>query len=122
MEIVVDVLVISLIVILIIIGYQKFIKVLSKNQIQREEYCVLYNTETFEVTGEVEFYFQCPRAMQVTFKIWSLEDMETVIESKEFSEGGHIIRYDSKLLTNGLYTFGIETFNQKTVKKFAVKN
>ncbi len=122
MEIVVDVLVISLIVILIIIGYQKFIKVLSKNQIKREEYCVLYNTETFEVTGEVEFYFQCPSPMQVTFKIWSLEDMETVIESKEFSEGGHIIRYDSKLLTNGVYTFGIETYNQKTVKKFAIKN
>ena len=122
MEMVIDVLVISLIVILIIIGYQKFIKVLSKNQIKREEFCVLYNTETFEVSGEVEFYFQCPRTMQVTFKIWSIDDMETIIESRAFSTGGHIIRYDSRILTNGVYTFGIETPNQKTVKKFAIKN
>ena len=122
MEMVVDVLVISLIVIMIIIGYQKFIKILSKNHIKKEEYCVLYNTETFEVSGEVEFYFQCPHAMNVAFKIWSNEDKETIIESKEFSKGGHIIRYDSKLLSNGVYTFGIETFNQKTVKKFAIKN
>ena len=119
---VIDVLVISLIVIIIIIGYQKFIKILSKNQIKKEEYCVLYNTEMFEVSGEVEFYFQCPYAMNVDFKIWSLDDIETVIESKEFSTGGHIIRYDSRLLSNGVYTFGIETPNQKTVKKFAIKN
>lgn len=122
MEMVVDVLVISLIVILLIIGYQKFIKILSKNQIKREEYCLLYSTETFDVSGEVEFYFQCPRSMQVAFKIWSLEDEETVLESREFAKGGHIIRYDSKSLKNGVYTFGIETPDQKTVKKFEIKN
>ena len=83
MELVVDVLLVSLIVLMIIIAYQKFIKILSKNHINKEEYCVLYNTETFEVSGEVEFYFQCPHEMNVAFKIWSYEDKETIIESKD---------------------------------------
>lgn len=122
MEMVIDVLVISLIVVLVIIGYQKFIKILSSNHINKDKYCVLYSTETFEVSGEVEFYFQCPRKIPVAFKIWSLDDEEMFTESKEFSKGGHIIRYDSKLLQNGLYTFGIETSDQKTVKKFQIKN
>jgi hypothetical protein len=122
MEIVVDVLLISLIVILLIIGYQKFIKVLSKNQINREDFCVLYSTETYQVNGEVEFYFQCPRPMQVDFKIWSSEDEESVLASKEYAKGGHIIRYDTNILKNGVYTFGIETPDQKTIKKFKIKN
>ena len=99
MELVVDILLVSLIVLMIIIAYQKFIKILSKNHINKEEYCVLYNTETFEVSGEVEFYFQCPHEMNVAFKIWSYEDKEifTLEESIKYFNLEGIGKSPSKL-------------------------
>lgn len=119
---IIDVLVASLIVLAVIIAYKLFLKRLSKGRVDANEYCVLYTTETFAVNGEVEFYFQCPRPMNVDFKIWTLKDEETMVASDHYAEGGHIIRYDTNLLSNGIYTFGIETDSQKTVKKFEIKN
>ena len=54
--------------------------------------------------------------------IWTLEEKEFIIASRKFDVGGHIIRYDTNALSNGIYTFGIETESQKTVKKFEIKN
>ena len=119
---VIDVLVISLIVLTIVIAYKVLLKRLSKGRVDSDDYCVLYNTESFKVTGEVEFYFQCPRTMHVDFKIWSLSEEEIIVASKEYDEGGHIIRYETNQLGNGIYTFGIETETQKTVKKFEINN
>ena len=119
---VIDILVVSLVVFSIIIAYKLLLKWLSKGRIDSEKYCVLYSTESFQVNGEVEFYFQCPKAMHVDFKIWTLEEKETIIASRDFDLGGHIIRYDTNSLSNGIYLFGIETESQKTVKKFEIKN
>ena len=119
---IIDVLVVSLIVLALIIAYKFLLKRLSKGRVDAKEYCVLYSTETFQVQGEVEFYFQCPRPMHVDFKIWTMDEKETVIASKDFDTGGHIIRYDTNLMSNAIYTFGIETDSQKTVKKFEIKN
>ena len=119
---IIDVLVASLIVLTVIIAYRLFLKRLSKGRVDANEYCILYSTETFTVNGEVEFYFQCPRPMHVDFKIWTLKEDETIVASDHYVKGGHIIRYDTKLLNNGIYTFGIETDSQKTVKKFEIKN
>ena len=119
---VVDVLVVSLIVLSIIVGYKLILKWLSKGRVDSEKYCTLYSTEEFQVQGEVEFYFQCPKEMHVDFKIWLGDDKEISVASRTFESGGHIIRFDSTSLENGIYTFGIETESQKTVKKFEIQN
>lgn len=119
---VIDVLVVSLIILAIIIAYKLLLKRLSKGRVDSNDYCVLYSTESFKVKGEVEFYFQCPKSMHVDFKIWTLSEEETIIASEDYDKGGHIIRYDTNSLANGIYTFGIETESQKTVKKFEIDN
>jgi len=119
---VIDILLVSLIVFSIIIGYKLLLKWLSKGRVDSEKYCVLYSTEEFQVNGEVEFYFQCPKQMHVDFKIWLGDDKEISVASRTFESGGHIIRFDSTSLENGIYTFGIETESQKTVKKFEIQN
>ena len=119
---IIDVLVASLIVLTVIIAYRLFLKRLSKGRVDANEYCVLYSTETFTVNGEVEFYFQCPELIHVSFYIWSADEVVAELASKEFKSGGHILRYDTNQLENGGYTFGIVTEKQKTIKKFGIKN
>ena len=117
-----DILSITLVILLIIITYRILIKRLSRNRVRTEEYCTLYNTESYEVNGKIEFYFQCPAPIEVQFCIWSNEEIIVELASRKFEKGGHILRYDSTQLQNGGYTFGIVTEKQKTIKKFGVKN
>ena len=109
-------------ILLIIIAYRFLLKRWSKNRVPTEAYCVLYSTETYEVAGEVEFYFQCPDTISVSFYIWSNDKVVAELASKVFKRGGHILRYNTNQLENGGYTFGIVTEKQKTIKKFAIKN
>jgi hypothetical protein len=113
---------ITLTILLVIIAYRFLLKRWSKNRVPTEEYCVLYSTETYQVSGEVEFYFQCPELIHVSFYIWSADEIVAELASKEFNSGGHILRYDTNQLENGGYTFGIITEKQKTIKKFGIKN
>ena len=113
---------ISLLIIVIIISYRLLIRRLSRNRVPREDFCTLYSSETYEVSGEVEFYFQCPEPIDVQICIWSGEDVLAELASKKFDSGGHILRYDTSFLSNGGYTFGLVTHKQKTVKKFGIRN
>ena len=113
---------ITLFILLIIIAYRFLIRRLSNDRVRLEEFCTLYSTETYEVNGEVEFYFQCPETIDVHFCIWSNDKIIVELANKEFGSGGHILRYDTKQLENGGYTFGLVTKKQKTIKKFGVKN
>ena len=63
-----------------------------------EAYCVLYSTETYEVAGEVEFYFQCQDTISVSFYIWSNDKVVAELASKVFKLGGHILRYNTNQL------------------------
>jgi|TARA_B100001063_G_scaffold167753_1_gene156798 hypothetical protein len=118
----ISILYITLIILLIIIAYRFLIRRLSNDRVRLEEFCTLYSTETYEVKGEVEFYFQCPEAIDVHFCIWSNDKIVVELANKEFDSGGHILRYDTRQLENGGYTFGLVTKKQKTIKKFGVKN
>lgn len=118
----ISILYITLFILLIIIAYRFLIRRLSNDRIRLEEFCTLYSTETYEVKGEVEFYFQCPEAIDVHFCIWSNDKIVVELANKEFDSGGHILRYDTRQLENGGYTFGLVTKKQKTIKKFGVKN
>tara|TARA_B100001109_G_scaffold253777_1_gene252107 strand:+ start:366 stop:731 length:366 start_codon:yes stop_codon:yes gene_type:complete len=118
----ISILYITLFILLMIIAYRLLIRKLSKGRVRLEDFCTLYSTETYEVKGEVEFYFQCPKPINVQFCIWSNDEIVVELANKEFDSGGHILRYDSTQLDNGGYTFGLVTEKQKTVKKFGVKN
>jgi hypothetical protein len=43
-----------------------------------------------------------------------------VLKEAEMKSGGHIIRFDSSQLANGIYFYCLETDNQKTLKKMKV--
>ena len=118
----ISILYITLFILLIIIAYRFLIRRLSNDRVRLEEFCTLYSTETYEVNGAVEFYFQCPETIEVHFCIWSNDKIVVELANKEFDSGGHILRYDTKQLENGGYTFGLVTEKQKTIKKFGVKN
>jgi hypothetical protein len=74
------------------------------------------------VDGVVEFYFSTPISQRIEFTIWTIDEKAIILKDEEMQEGGHIIRYDTTALPNGIYTFGITTKEQKTVKKFEIKN
>lgn len=113
---------ITLGILVVIILYRFLLKRLSRGRVRQEEYCVLYSLETNPASGEIEFYFVTPAARVITFSIWKLDEKVRELASKEFSKGGHIIRFNSNELENGEYFFGIETSNQKTIKRFEIRN
>ncbi|MEY3085462.1 MAG: hypothetical protein RL037_1642 [Bacteroidota bacterium] len=119
---VIEVLFITLGILLIIIIYRLVLRRLSKGQVVHSDFCTLYSLETNPVSGVVEFYFSTPIAQYVEFAIWNSTDNGKTLKNEMMAEGGHIIRFDTSEEPNGMYTFGIITKEQKTVKKFEIKN
>jgi hypothetical protein len=114
---------VSLALILIYIAYKKLLAYLGKGTPSPNDYCVLYSLEIEPAKGELEFYFTS--AVPRSVKIEILNDdlsLNTLIIEKEFSDGGHIIRFDSNTLPNGNYFYCLRTDNQKTMKKMRVQN
>jgi hypothetical protein len=122
MEKLIDFLFVSLLIILAIILYRLLLKKLSNGKVNSESFCTLYSLEKNPVSGEVEFYFVSPDMIKVEFCIW--KDNEKVLElrSDYFKKGGHIIRFDSTILSDGEYFFGLVTSKQRTVKRFRIQN
>lgn len=106
-------------------GYKKLLKYVGKGEtyITDEKYVSLDTLEKDPARGELEFYFVCSEAKALEFAILdsNLVQIESVV-SKEFSEGGHILRYDSTRLSNGKYFYQIKTDNQNIRKQMLVKN
>jgi hypothetical protein len=44
------------------------------------------------------------------------------LANQEFDNGGHLIRFDSTKLANGIYYYGIVTTDQETTKRMEVLN
>lgn len=122
MEKITAILFVSLLFLVGIILYRLLLRKLSKGRILKENFCILYNLDNNPVSGEVSFYFTCPRKMEVEFSIWEGDKKVEELRNEEFAVGGHIIHYDSKSLKNGDYIFGLVTENQKTVKRFQIQN
>jgi hypothetical protein len=114
---------VTLFILLAIILYKKLINNLKKDNLNLTDYCVLHSFERDLQTGNLEFYFTNENTKHVAFEI--LSDKHEVIhtlEDKEFKPGGHIIRFDSTQLSNGLYYYQLRTDNQKTTKKMTIQN
>jgi len=112
---------VSIVVLILVIGYRKLLSYLGRDDIKKEDYCVLYNIEESIVTGEIPFYFTSEQVKTVSIWIQD-ETMKDIIEvsNKECKVGGNIIRYDSSSLQNGTYFYCLKTGNQKISKKMVV--
>ncbi len=113
----------TLALLVLIIAYKKLLAYLGKTSIPQEDYCVLYGLETHPASGIVEFYFTTTKKRNVILELLN-DDLSprSIIQEKEASEGGHIIRYDTNNLPNGTYFYQLRTENQKTMKRFSVAN
>lgn len=122
-KVLIGALLVSITLLLIYIAYKKLLVKLGKGQPAENDYCVLYTLEKNPVDGEMEIYFTTKTPRKVTIELLN-EDLSTnrVLAEGEFSEGGHIVRYDSLQIPDGEYFYCLRTDNQKTSKKITIKN
>ncbi len=113
----------SITIIILYILYKKLLAYLNKDAITKENYCVLYGLESQPSKGEIEFYFTNQKTKHVIFEILdaSMSPILKLVEN-EYKPDGHIIRFDSTQLENGTYFYQLRTDNQKTMKRFEIKN
>lgn len=122
MERIIEFLVITLLILLAIIAYRYLLKYLSKGNVNQALFCELYSLDHEPAMGEVSFYFVCPEMTFVTFCIWKGDEVIKQLTSKEYEKGGHLLKFQTSEIENGVYYFGIETAKQKTQKRFTVQN
>ena len=122
MEKISAILLVSFLLLLGVILYRLLLRKLSKGRIKNENYCTLYSLDKNPASGEVYFYFVSPYKIAIEFSIWEGDIRILELRNEEFSEGGHIIHFDTKNLKNGNYLFGLITSEQKTVKRFRIEN
>ncbi len=116
-------LVVSLAVLVLVIAYRKLLRYLGKGAPVKEHYAVLYGLERPHVTGEVEFYFTLEKPRGIIFSILDNAMNEIrVIADQDYASGGHILRFDTKALENGIYFYCLRSDNQKTMKRMVVQH
>jgi hypothetical protein len=105
------------------IAYKSLINRFSRSKIDPASYARLFDLENTIVSGEVEFYFTIEQTKPVVFSILD-KNMQQLIEvvNQTFGAGGHIVRFDTKDLANGVYFYCLSTENQKTMKKIVVQH
>lgn len=114
---------VSIVMIIGLLVYRNLLRKIKKEGVDLVDYCVLYSFEKDIQTGELEFYFTNEKKKTVLFQILSEshEVLHTLTEN-EFSPGGHILRFDSKLLMDGVYYYQLKTNNQETKKRMIISN
>jgi len=120
-DVIIGMLWVSIIVLILVIGYKKLLSYLGKDDLKKEDYCELYNLEESPVTNEAPFYFTSEKVRNVS--IWIQDSkMNDLIEvsNQECKIGGNIIRFDTSKLENGTYFYCLKTDNQKISKKMEV--
>lgn len=122
-QILLIILTVSLILLVAFILYKKLLTRLGKGVPVQKDYCVLYGLEQNPVKGEMEIYFTSENPKTVKIDLLN-EDMSvhTTIVEKDYSDGGHIVRFDTLQIPDGNYFYCLQTDNQKTMKKVLVKN
>jgi hypothetical protein len=63
-----------------------------------------------------------PDATEVRFAIWQNNALIQELANATFEKGGHILRFDSLQLPNGVYYYGIVTADQETKKRMTISN
>lgn len=123
LDVVLGVLWVSLGILVLLILYRLLLRRLSAGSIDKRNYCELYDLESNPVIGEVKFYFTSGSEREVRLCIYN-QNLEHVQDVKVFQckTGGNIVRFESTGLPNGNYFYGLETENQKIMKKMRIQN
>ena len=106
----------------LIILYKLLLRKFSKGRIIHSQYCTLYSVDENPAKEVIEFYFECPTALEVFFFVRNEKEEEVFSKKAEFEKGGHIVRFDSRTVVNGAYIYGLKTFEQETQKKLIILN
>jgi hypothetical protein len=122
MDKIIEFLVATLLILLVIIAYRFLLRYLSRGRVNQALFCELYTLDHEPASGEVSFYFVCPETTFVTFAIWKGDAIIKQLTSQEYEIGGHLLKFQTSEIENGVYYFGIETTKQKTQKRFSVQN
>ena len=122
MEAIVKFLFVSFLILLAVIAYRALLRRFQRGQVQHQDFCELYTLDQEPASGELAFYFVCPAPIGVRFGIWQNNQLVVELANQEFDKGGHILRYESSLLPNGVYYYGIITAVQETKKRMTVSN
>jgi hypothetical protein len=117
-----DILFYSFIILFIIILYRLLIKRLSRGRYVQEHFCVLYPLDINPSSGEIPLYFTTELVKSICLTIENEEGTIQELVNEEFGVGGHIVRFDSTTLPNGLYFYCLKTDIQETKKKFRITN
>ena len=113
----------SITIITVILLYMRVISKEKGKLITQKKYCVLYSFEEDVQQGNLEFYFTNEEMKQVSFELLSEnEAFIELIKEGQFKPGGHIIRFDSTKIKNGVYFYQLRTDNQIIKKKMVVDN
>jgi|APGre2960657444_1045066.scaffolds.fasta_scaffold143435_2 hypothetical protein len=113
----------SITIITVILLYMRVISKEKGKLITQKKYCVLYSFEENVQQGNLEFYFTNEEMKQVSFELLSeKEEFLELIKEGQFKPGGHIIRFDSTKIKNGVYFYQLRTDNQIIKKKMVVDN
>ncbi len=122
MDKIIEFLVATLLILAAIIAYRFLLGYLSRGRVNQALFCELYTLDHEPASGEVSFYFVCPETTFVTFAIWKGDAIIKQLTSQEYEIGGHLLKFQTSEIENGMYYFGIETTKQKTQKRFTVQN
>lgn len=122
MEMLIEFLVVTLLILVAIIAYRFLLRYLSKGNVDQAVYCELYSLDHDPASGEVSFYFVCPEETHVTFNIWESDQIVRQLIDKSHEQGGHLLKFQTSELPNGIYYFGIITTKQKSQKRFRIQN
>jgi len=122
MEAIVKFLFVSFLILLAVIAYRALLRRFQRGQVQHQDFCELYTLDQEPASGELAFYFVCPAPIEVRFGIWQNNQLLVELANQEFEKGGHILRYESSQLPNGVYYYGIITSEQETKKRMTVSN
>ena len=114
---------VSIVLIIGLLVYRNLIRKIKKEGVNLVDYCVLYSFEKDIQTGDLDFYFTNDKKKTVLFQILSeTNEVLHTLSEKEYNPGGHILRFDSKLLQNGVYFYQLKTENQETKKRMIISN
>jgi hypothetical protein len=122
MEAVIQFLFVTFLILLSIIGYRALLRKFQRGQVVHKEFCELYNLDQEPAQGELAFYFVCPQECEVKLAIWQFNKIVCEVAQASFEKGGHILRFDSTKLANGVYYYGIVTPDQETKKRMTIAN
>lgn len=116
-------LLVSICILVVVIAYKKMIRRFSKGHVRHKDFGVLHGLENLTVAGTVEFYFTTEAPKDFVFSILDKELNEILILHEQYyPSGGHIIRFDTQVLANGVYFYCLRSDVQKTFKKMVVQH